>query len=141
VTAPHSSEVSLEAVVVLAVNCIKAMLPGMLARGQGEIVNVASVSGTHGIATQSGYSASKHALLGFADSLSQELLGTGVRISNLCPGGIETPFWDGPTTTYPGDRGGLMTSDGVAQMLLATIDQPRNVITRRVVFFPDIEWH
>ncbi len=75
------------------VRCIKAVLPGMLAAGQGHIINVASIAGKMGTAKSTAYSASKHAVLGFTNSLRQELAGTGVLISAVNPGPIDTPFF------------------------------------------------
>lgn len=124
--------------------CSKAVLPTMLERGRGDIVNIASAGGTHGIANWSGYCASKFAVRGFAQALAQEVAGRGVRVATLCPGGIETPFWDDLNEPYPGGADGraqIMSADSVADMVLAVLDQPRNVLLREAVFFPVNEWH
>jgi uncharacterized protein len=76
------------------VRCSKAVLPHMLNRQAGHIINVASVAGIIPTAKSSGYTATKHAVLGFTRSLRQELRGSGVLISALCPGPIDTPFFD-----------------------------------------------
>ena len=76
------------------VHCTKAVLPHMLERGRGNIVNVVSVAGKLGSAKAAAYSASKHAALGFSTSLRQELTGTGVYVSTVNPGPIDTPFFD-----------------------------------------------
>lgn len=75
------------------VRCTKAVLPGMLNRQQGHIVNIASVAGKIGSAKSTGYSASKHAVIGFTNSLRQELTGTGVKLTAINPGPIDTPFF------------------------------------------------
>jgi len=63
-----------------------ALLPGMIARGRGRILNVASVAGFHGVPGMSLYSASKAFVLAFTEGLSEDLRGTGVTVSVLCPG-------------------------------------------------------
>lgn len=73
-----------------AVALTKAVLPNMLLRGRGRIVAVSSVVGYVGTPMRSAYSASKHALHGFFESLRAELNGTGVSVTLVCPGFIRT---------------------------------------------------
>lgn len=61
-------------------------LPAMLGRGRGHIVNIASVAGKTPVPYNAIYSASKHGLVGFSWSLREELHGTGVGVSVVCPG-------------------------------------------------------
>ena len=76
------------------VRCTRLVLPHMLSAGQGRIVNVVSVAGKMGTAKSAGYSASKHAALGFTNSLRAELTGSGVTVGSVNPGPIDTPFFD-----------------------------------------------
>ncbi|GIO33813.1 MULTISPECIES: SDR family NAD(P)-dependent oxidoreductase [Paenibacillus] len=76
------------------VRCTKAVLPHMLERRSGLIVNVASMAGKIGTAKSTAYTATKHAVLGFSNALRQELRGTGVAVSTVNPGPIDTPFFD-----------------------------------------------
>jgi uncharacterized protein len=76
------------------VRCTKAVLPYMLKAGSGHIVNVASMAGKIGSAKSTGYAATKHAVLGFTNSLRQELVGTGIGLTAINPGPIDTPFFD-----------------------------------------------
>jgi short-subunit dehydrogenase len=76
------------------VRCTKAVLPYMLEANCGHIVNIASLAGKIGTAKSSGYSASKHAVLGFTNSLRQELKTTNIYITAVNPGPIDTPFFD-----------------------------------------------
>jgi len=62
----------------------------MLARGQGSIVNVASVAGLLGIADRAAYNASKHGLIGLTRTLAAEWGGRGVRVNAVCPGWVKT---------------------------------------------------
>ncbi|EJW14905.1 SDR family oxidoreductase [Paenibacillus alvei] len=76
------------------VRCTKAVLPHMLARGEGHIINVASMAGKIGSPKSAGYTATKHAVLGFTNALRMELAGTGVAVSAVNPGPVNTPFFD-----------------------------------------------
>jgi NAD(P)-dependent dehydrogenase (short-subunit alcohol dehydrogenase family) len=62
----------------------------MLARGEGAIVNVASVAGLSGIADRAAYNASKHGLIGLTRTLAAEWGGRGVRCNAVCPGWVKT---------------------------------------------------
>lgn len=62
----------------------------MLARGEGAIVNVASVAGLGGVIHRSAYNASKHGLIGLTKTLAAEWGGRGVRVNAVCPGWIKT---------------------------------------------------
>lgn len=68
----------------------KAVLPRMLERGAGQIIVISSVAGKIGTPLRSAYSASKHALHGFFDSLRAEVHDRGVRVTVICPGFVRT---------------------------------------------------
>ncbi len=69
---------------------IKLLLPALLRRGGGSIVNTASVAGLRGAAGMSGYSISKHAVIGLTRSVANECAALGVRVNAVCPGPIDT---------------------------------------------------
>ena len=77
-----------------AIYCTKALLPGMLDRGRGWIVFMASVAGKIASPDESAYAASKFALVGLASALSLEVEDAGVHVLTVCPGVIRTPFFD-----------------------------------------------
>jgi NADP-dependent 3-hydroxy acid dehydrogenase YdfG len=72
----------------------RAVLPSMLARGSGLIVNIGSVAGRKAYKGNSSYSASKFGLRGYHEVLLEELRGTGVRATLLEPSSTDTPIWD-----------------------------------------------
>lgn len=76
-----------------AVNCTQAVLPAMLERGRGTIVNVASIVGIMGFAGMGAYCATKFALLGFSEALRDEVIDRGIRVSAVCPGTTDTEFF------------------------------------------------
>lgn len=81
---------------MMAVNTLAPMLlthsivPGMLKKGRGQIVNIGSTFGSIGFAWFSTYSASKFALRGFSEALRRELKGTGVNVSYIAPRAVRT---------------------------------------------------
>ena len=113
-----------------AVACIKAVLPIMIRQGTGHIVNIASTAGRRGFPMQTGYSASKFALVGFSEALRVELYGTGVGVSVLCPGIVDTPMTKG-FLNLPGIREKIrpIPADQIASWVLkATADGRTEVI-------------
>ncbi|MDP6929882.1 MAG: SDR family NAD(P)-dependent oxidoreductase [Planctomycetota bacterium] len=72
--------------------CSREFFAGMLDRGFGRIVNIASVAGLDGAAYISAYAASKHALVGFTRSVAAEGVSRGVTANAICPGYVDTPM-------------------------------------------------
>ena len=70
--------------------CALKVLPGMVSRGSGVIINVASMAGLKGFPYMSAYCASKHGLIGFTRALAEEVRDAGVRVNAVCPGYVET---------------------------------------------------
>lgn len=74
---------------------MRAFLPGMLARGHGVVINMASVaSSLKGVPNRFIYSASKAAVIGMTRSVATDYVGDGIRCNCLCPGTVETPSLD-----------------------------------------------
>jgi short-subunit dehydrogenase len=80
-----------------ALRCIRGFLPAMIARGSGHVVNVASIAGLMPITPCAAYGAAKHGLVGLSENLRWELHDLGVREHLVCPGRVETPFFDHET--------------------------------------------
>ncbi|HZN82545.1 MAG TPA: SDR family NAD(P)-dependent oxidoreductase, partial [Mycobacterium sp.] len=78
-----------------------AVLPKMLERGDGMVVNVSSVGGRLGIIHESAYCASKFALCGWSESMAVDLHGTGVSVKLIEPGPVDTEIWDQPDNDEP----------------------------------------
>jgi NAD(P)-dependent dehydrogenase (short-subunit alcohol dehydrogenase family) len=83
---------------VLAVNatgtflCCKHAIPGMVARGGGAIVNMASVAGMIGLRDRAAYSASKGAVIALTRALAIDHVGDRVRVNAVCPGTVDSPW-------------------------------------------------
>ena len=96
------------------VRCTKAVLPIMLARGAGHIVNVASMAGKISTPKASGYAATKHAVLGLTNAMRTELAPLGIAVTAINPGPIDTPFLElaDPGGAYAENLKGFMLSTG-----------------------------
>ncbi|MET8833220.1 3-oxoacyl-ACP reductase FabG [Micromonospora sp. NPDC004540] len=75
---------------------------GILDRGRGRIVNIASTGGKQGVLHGAPYSASKHGVVGFTKALGLELAKTGVTVNAVCPGFVETPMAQRVREVYSG---------------------------------------
>ncbi len=102
-----------------------AILPSMVARGSGVVVNVSSLGGRLGSATEAAYCASKFALAGWSESLAAELVGTGVSVRLVLPGAIDTEIWDQPGNDDPIYRGPLTPASEVAAGIVDAIVSDR----------------
>jgi short-subunit dehydrogenase len=80
--------------VVAVVELTRQLLPGMVSRGRGAVVNVASTGAFQPVPTMAVYGATKAFVLSFTEALWGELQGTGVRALALCPGATATEFFD-----------------------------------------------
>ncbi len=102
-----------------------ALLPRLIARGSGTIVNVSSLGGRMGIAGEPAYSAAKFALVGWSESLYADLVGTGIAVRLVLPGSIDTEIWDQPDNDPPFYNGPLTPADEVAAGIVACIASDR----------------
>lgn len=98
-----------------AMYCAQAAYDRMREQGSGHIINVASIAGKTGLPGESAYNASKFAMVGFGQSLKKEAIHHGIRVDNVCPGGIDTPFWD--KVPNPPDTSNFLTADDVAGLV------------------------
>jgi uncharacterized protein len=105
----HASEPEreLEQVRVLVeavVGLTSAFLPGMVKRKRGAILNVSSTAAMQPLPYAAGYSAAKAYVLTFSEAIHQEVGGDGVTVTALCPGPVETEFWQGADWQVAGGR-------------------------------------
>jgi short-subunit dehydrogenase len=98
-----------------------AVLPRMLERGTGMIVNVSSVGGRLGIIHESAYCASKFALCGWSESMAVDLHGSGVSVKLIEPGPVDTEIWDQPDNDDPIYDGPKFSPQEVAVGIIAAL--------------------
>lgn len=120
---------------VLNVNLLAAMeltrlvLPGMMQRQSGHIVNIASNAAKKGHPFDSAYSASKAGLLMWADAIRQELTDTGVEVSSICPGYVDQCGMMADTGIPAPKLAGSSTPEAVATAVVRAIQKNRAEIT------------
>ena len=108
------------------VYCTKGLLPRMLERGSGHIVNVASVAASFGLPGIAPYCASKSAMLGFSEGLKHELRGTGVGVTVVSPIMVRTEFFDHPCfENVPRSPAASLGPGTVAKAVLQAAGSPR----------------
>ncbi len=108
----------------------RALLPSMLERKSGLIVNVGSVAGRKAYRGNGAYSASKFGLRGYHEVLVEELRGSGVRATLLEPASTDTPIWDAldpDSNPRLPNRKDMLRSDDVAQAVLFVATRPADV--------------
>ena len=112
------------------VHMIRAALPTMLAKNEGDVIIVASVAGFRGGDNEAIYTGTKHAQVGFAGSLDRELRAKGVRVALVCPAGVETEFALGFGRTAGEDKlKTYLRPEDVAFQITTIMSQPRSVRT------------
>ena len=106
---------------------IRACLPHLFERGEGDVVTLASEAGRRGLPGEAVYCASKFGQVGLTRALDHELRERGVRATNVCPGGVATDFALAEGYGRPRDvLGGMMSADDVADVVMFVITRPRN---------------
>lgn len=108
----------------------QAVLADMIERGWGRVVNVASVAGLRGASYIAGYSASKHAVLGFTRSVAGEVAQAGVTVNAVCPGYVDTPMTDATITNIVEKTG--KTPEEALGAILSTTPQRRLITPEEV---------
>lgn len=119
----HSLSINLTSAFLLT----RAFLPQMMARRQGRIINISSVTGLKAIDGQAAYCAAKHGLNGLTKSLALELRPYNIAVHAICPGGVDTQM---SREAMPHrDKTGWMTPEDVAQTVLYLVSlSPRTAI-------------
>ncbi len=109
--------VNLRAPMILA----KYLVPAMIAKGEGAVINIGSVSGKTGEANGAAYAASKFGLIGFTQSLYDEVREHGIKVSVILPGFVDTPLIP-PNRQL--DRSKMIQADDIAQAVHYVLTSP-----------------
>ena len=120
----------------------RLIVPGMVARGRGHVVNVASIAGMQTYPRGNVYCASKAAVRIISDGLKQDLLGTPIRVTTISPGLVETEF---SQVRFRGDRDraaqvyqGMtpLAADDVADAMFYAVTRPARVNINEIILMP-----
>ncbi len=114
----------------------QAVLPQMIERGNGHIVNIASTSSRWTYPEGTLYCASKFALLGFNEALAKELRTTGVRVTAVCPGQVNTYLGGSGPQTWEKD---MLSGEDVAELAFQAVTLPPHAIVTEIVVWPRAE--
>jgi 3-oxoacyl-[acyl-carrier protein] reductase len=111
----------------------RAVLPGMVRRGRGHIITIGSLAGRNSFVGGTAYAATKHAVVGFSESLMLEVRDAGVKVSVVMPGSVATEF-----SPQRGDVSWKLTSENVADVVAHVLETPANVLVSRVEMRPAV---
>lgn len=120
----------------------KAIVPGMIDRGAGHVVNVGSIAGKEVYPNGNVYCASKHAVDAINNGMRLDLLGTGVKVSQVCPGLVETEF---SLVRFKGDSGRAdtvyqgydpLTAEDIADLIQFIVTRPAHVNIADTLILP-----
>lgn len=120
--------------------CARAVIPQMKAQGSGDILVTSSISGHIDIHWEPVYSASKHAVEAFVNTLRRQLAPFGIRVGSLAPGRVANELWnfsdpDEIERASVHERGYLKSED-VAEAAVFMLSQPPHVTVRNLVILP-----
>lgn len=107
----------------------RAVLPNMIERQTGDIINISSTAGLNGNALTSAYSASKFAVLGLTDSLMQEMRKHNIRVTALTPSTVATDMAKDLNLT-DGNPEKVMQSEDIAELIIAQLKLNRRVFIK-----------
>jgi 2-keto-3-deoxy-L-fuconate dehydrogenase len=113
----------------------RLILPAMMARRRGSIINVASIAGLIGMEARFAYIVTKHAVVGMTRAMAMDHSQTGVRINCICPGRTQTPFVEARLKEYPNPQDYLKQM--VAPHALKRMAQPSEIAAAAVFLASD----
>ncbi len=106
----------------------RSVLPGMVARGRGHVVIIGSIAGRSAFEGGTAYTATKHAVMAFAESLLLEVRDQGVKVSVVSPGGVATEFGGGDAA----GKAWALKPEDVAEAVARVLATPPNVLVHRL---------
>lgn len=115
---------------------VQAILPGMRAKADGLIINIASIAAQQSFADWGAYGVSKAALAALSGAIAAEESTHGIRVVTLFPGAVNTPIWDSDAVQADFDRTAMLSPETVAQTVLHTALLPANAVISHLTITP-----
>ena len=112
----------------------RLVLPGMIERRGGHIINIASIAGKVGSANRAVYCASKFGVVGFTESLAEEVRQHGIRASVICPGSTDTDFSSKESSGKARER--MLRPEDVAYSVRMIVTQEPNSFISEIIMRP-----
>lgn len=125
---PSALEEVVETDLLATLRLVRQVLPHMVEAGSGRLVLIGSLAGTVGVRGEAVYSAAKAALGAFADALRYELRGSGVAVSLVVPGVVDTPFFERRGTPYRRGWPGPVPAERVADAVWRAVARGRDEV-------------
>jgi len=113
---------------------IKSVLPSMIEKKEGVIINLLSVVSKKVFTKSSAYSASKSGLKAYADVLREEVRRHNIKVINIIPGATQTPIWSQDIRKQYGER--MMSPEEIARVIVWAFLQKGNLVTEEIVLRP-----
>jgi 3-oxoacyl-[acyl-carrier protein] reductase len=117
-----------------AIYTIKSVLPHMIEQGGGTIINILSIVTRKVFTMSSAYAASKMGLLGYTDTLREEVRKHNIKIINVVPGATDTSMW--PMDVRKEKSNNMMTAEDIARLLVWVYLQKGNMVVEELVVKP-----
>ena len=115
---------------------IQGILPMMRQQGAGIIINVASIAAYRAFPGWCAYSVSKAGLVTLSKILAEEERSSGIRVTTICPGSVNTPIWDTETVQADFERSQMLTPETVANSILQTALLPEGAVIEEITLMP-----
>ncbi len=116
----------------------RGVLPSMIERRTGHIINIASIAGKVGSANLAVYCASKFGVVGFTQALAEEVRQHGIRVSLICPGSTDTSFL-GSSSKSSKSREKMLSPSDIAHAVTMIVTQEANSFISEVVIRPTMK--
>ena len=127
--------------VLALMNSMQAVLSPMKERGEGTIINISSIAGLKTFPNHAAYCGTKFAVSAITENVREEVAMSGVRVSSICPGAVETELLGHTTSNeikqgyedWKESMGGAISAEDIARSASFIYEQPKNVCIRELV--------